>query len=146
MTVGTKIRPEWMLQKVTLWMLDSPEVRAQLSPLGRMLQLMETSVFFSVQWGEAGRLKQCQAAADSFAHTLSCSRAILSVCFRDLLLIWELLLPRNPFPRVTAAVVKSKQGNLQPRGRHPPPVLFGATLLSSSVLSTVSWFSTVPCR
>lgn len=64
MTVGAKIGPEWMLQKVTLWMLDSPEVRAQLSPLGKMLQPMETSVFFSVQWGEAGRLKQCQAAAD----------------------------------------------------------------------------------
>lgn len=62
MTVGTKTGPEWMLQKVTLRMLGSPEVRTQLSPLGRMVEPMETSVFFSVQWGEAGGQRQCQAA------------------------------------------------------------------------------------
>lgn len=153
MTVGTETGPEWRLQKATAWMLGSPEVGAQLSPLGRMLLScwlwpMETSVFFSVVWGwqnEVERGNTREAAAALPTPRAAAEQSPSSVCPGDLLCIQELLLPRNPFPRVAAAAAaKSKQGNLQPRGRHP--LLSCLEPHCFHPLCTVSWFSTVPCR
>lgn len=87
-------------------MLGSPEVGAQLSPLGRMLlscwlRLMETSVFFSVQWCGAGGTRWNEATPEklqqrcphpelqqSNPHRLSvletCSASRSSCCLRIL--------------------------------------------------------------
>ena len=99
-------------------MLDSPEVGAQLSPLGRMLQPMETSVFLSVQWGEAGGTRQCQAMLGSYGRFALTPRGQQ-----------RNPVPGNPFPRVTAAAVKANRETSSHVGATPSRPVWSHTVV-----------------